>query len=429
MSGYPTGVERHGETLRIWFIYQGKRVRESLGVPDTPKNRKMAAELRASVCYAIKTGTFVYEERFPESKNVTHKEKGKKSTTLEQLCMRWMELKKPDLAKSTFKRYTSDLNLIMYFLGKDILASAITNEDAIAFRNELLTGYHIVHEGRKTRTQKKGRSVRTVNEALNVLKGMFMFAHRNGYTGANPFADVGYLKKQRTQPDPLTRDEFARLIGGCRNEQAKNVWTFACFTGLRHGEISGLAWEDIDTKNWTASVERNLPVRGHFALPKTESGRRIIQLTQPAIDALKRQMPFTRMNKPVPVDVHLGPGIEARRDECTFVFSPLYSTSKNHAGDWYSPGSLGAMWNFAMKRAGLRHRKAYESRHTYACWALSSGANPSFVAVQMGHVSAKMIYEVYGKWMSENNQSQLDILNSSFGSYAPPMPQSVRVSG
>lgn len=31
-SAYPTGVENHGGTLRIWFIYKGSRVRESLGV-------------------------------------------------------------------------------------------------------------------------------------------------------------------------------------------------------------------------------------------------------------------------------------------------------------------------------------------------------------------------------------------------------------
>ena len=47
-SAYPTGVENHGGTLRIWFIYKGSRVRGSLGVPDTPKNRKVAGELRAA---------------------------------------------------------------------------------------------------------------------------------------------------------------------------------------------------------------------------------------------------------------------------------------------------------------------------------------------------------------------------------------------
>ena len=49
---YPTGVENHGGKLRIWFVYKGVRVRENLGVPDTAKNRRVAGELRASVCYA-----------------------------------------------------------------------------------------------------------------------------------------------------------------------------------------------------------------------------------------------------------------------------------------------------------------------------------------------------------------------------------------
>ena len=48
-ASYPTGVENHGGSLRIWFHYNGKRVRENLGVPDTAKNRKIAGELRTSV--------------------------------------------------------------------------------------------------------------------------------------------------------------------------------------------------------------------------------------------------------------------------------------------------------------------------------------------------------------------------------------------
>lgn len=422
MSGYPTGVECHGGNLRIWFIYQGKRVRESLGVPDTPKNRRMASELRTSVCYAIKTGTFVYAERFPESKNSNGNLSKCKSATLLQLSETWLELKKPELARSTFKRYSADIKVALRILGPGTIASNITNEDMFSFRNELLNGEHFTREGKQIKTVKSGRSARTVNEALSVLKGMFMFAHRNGYMKTNPLSDVTYLKKQKSQPDPLTREEFSRFIESCPNEQVKNIWMFACFTGLRHGEISALAWEDIDTRKWTIKVDRNLPVKGHFSLPKTESGRRTIHLTSPAIDALKRQMLLTKMNRPVTVSVFIGPGMRPRIDECTFVFSPRFSTINNLAGDWYSPGSLSAMWNTTFKRAGLRHRKSYESRHTYACWSLSSGANPSFVATQMGHVSAKMIYDVYGRWMSENNQSQMDILNSSFSSYVPPVP-------
>lgn len=66
MIEYPTGVENHGGKLRIWFIYKGVRVRENLGVPDSPKNRKKAGELRNAICYAIKTGTFDYAAQFPD---------------------------------------------------------------------------------------------------------------------------------------------------------------------------------------------------------------------------------------------------------------------------------------------------------------------------------------------------------------------------
>uniref|UniRef100_UPI00201CE097 Arm DNA-binding domain-containing protein n=1 Tax=Escherichia coli TaxID=562 RepID=UPI00201CE097 len=67
---YPTGVENHGGKLRIWFVYKDVRVRENLGVPDTAKNRRVAGELRSSVCYAIKTGVFDYAKQFPSSRNL-----------------------------------------------------------------------------------------------------------------------------------------------------------------------------------------------------------------------------------------------------------------------------------------------------------------------------------------------------------------------
>ncbi|EOC0009006.1 tyrosine-type recombinase/integrase [Cronobacter turicensis] len=71
----------------------------------------------------------------------------------------------------------------------------------------------------------------------------------------------------------------------------------------------------------------------------------------------------------------------------------------------------------------MRHRKAYESRHTFACWALSAGVNPSFITNQMGHTNAQMVFNVYAKCMSDKNGDQVAILNQNFGFNAPPMPQ------
>ena len=74
------------------------------------------------------------------------------------------------------------------------------------------------------------------------------------------------------------------------------------------------------------------------------------------------------------------------------------------------------------KKGGDRHRKAYQSRHTYACWSLAAGANPSFIASQMGHASAQMVFNVYGAWMADNNAEQIAMLNQKLGDFAPLMP-------
>nr|WP_242425312.1 hypothetical protein [Xenorhabdus bovienii] len=75
-----------------------------------------------------------------------------------------------------------------------------------------------------------------------------------------------------------------------------------------------------------------------------------------------------------------------------------------------------------MKRSGVRHRKAYQTRHTYACWMLSAGANPSFIATQMGHVLSQMVHNFYSAWMNENSDDQIKLLNKKL-TIAPCMSQ------
>lgn len=148
------------------------------------------------------------------------------------------------------------------------------------------------------------------------------------------------------------------------------------------------------------------------------------QSTSPllAIEALKSQVAYTRMGRQHQIDVHLREFGRTRRDECTFVFVPRLTARNGKGDEWYSPGSFSGTWNNILRRSGIPHRKSYESRHTYACWALSAGANPNFIAAQMGHTSAQMVYSVYGKWMTDNNDNQLAILNANFGGNAPQMP-------
>ncbi|KHS76976.1 integrase [Pectobacterium brasiliense] len=425
MSKYPTGVECHGGTLRVWFIYQGKRCRESLAVPDTTKSRKVAGELRSSICYAIKTGTFNYASQFPQSPNLRRFGFIRPGVTVGELSARWLELKRMEITKNAHNRYVSYIRVCTDILGIEKTLEGVSNEDILMVRKELLTGYQLCGKHQINRSAKKGRTVRTVNVYLNCLGGMFRFAQRNGYIDRSPFDGISPLRKTRPDPDPLTIDEYSRFLRHCPCEQIRNLWVIAVNTGMRHGEICALSWEDVDTKEWTITISRNIAIKGYFTPPKTESGNRTIMLTQPAIEALKSQMTYTRMGKQHEIDVNLREFGRTRKDLCTFVFVPRLTARNGRGGSWYAVGSFGATWNSILKRAGIRHRRAYESRHTYACWSLGFGVNPNFVANQMGHASAQMVYNVYGKWMVDNNSNQMAILNANFSSNAPTMPHAI----
>lgn len=419
---YPTGVENHGGKLRICFQYKGRRVRENLGVPDTPKNRKVAGELRASVCFLIKTGSFDYAERFPDSPNLKLFGIVNKEITIEELSRKWLDLKELEISRNTMLRYESIVKTSVSLLGGRVLASSVTQEDLLVFRRELMTGYQVARPNRALTP--KGRSVVTVNAYMGIISSMFQFAACNGYIPKTPFSGISTLKKAKAEPDPLSREEFARLIEACHHQQIKNIWSLAVYTGMRHGELCALAWEDIDIKAGTLVVRRNYTQAKEFTLPKTRAGTdRVIHLIQPAIDVLKNQASLTRLGKQHKVEVKLREFGRTSAHSCTFVFNPQLTTRSGKSGAHYAVTSLNRIWESAMRRAGLRYRKAYQSRHTYACWSLAVGANPNFIAAQMGHANAQMVYTVYGAWMADNNQSQVDILNEKLASFAPRVPQ------
>ncbi|WP_417642376.1 tyrosine-type recombinase/integrase [Enterobacter kobei] len=420
---YPTGVENHGGTLRLWFIYKGVRVRESLGVQDTPKNRKVAGELRTAICYAIKTGTFNYAVQFPDSKNLKRFGESSLNLTIGQLAEKYLSLKETDVAETSMKTYRTVIKNVLSIVGSNTQASSINKERLLEVRKELLTGYQLP-KNQYTVTE-PGRSAVTVNNYMTSMYAVFQFGVENGYLHDNPFKGISPLRESRVAPDPLTRDEFIRLIEACRSQQTKNLWSLSVYTGIRPGELCALAWEDIDLKAGTMMIRRNL-AKGTFTVPKTQAGtNRVIHLINPAIEALKSQMEFTRLGKEHLVEVHLREYGRTDIQKCTFVFLPSVTARSNRHGEHFTVDSVRQTWDTAVKRAGIRHRKSYQSRHTYACWSLTSGANPAFIANQMGHADAQMVFQVYGKWMSENNDAQVALLNTKLSEFAPQMPQHI----
>lgn len=419
---YPTGVENHGGFLRIWFMYQGQRVREGLGVSDTPKNRKAAGELRANVAYSIKVGTFDYARQFPNSSNLSRFCVSRLDLTVGELAKKWLAIKETEISKNSHGSYTTRVNTSISMLGVNKMVSGLRAETMQALRTNLLKGSFT--QGRNNAVTKTGRSVAYVNTCMTDLYSMMKFAHDNGYIERNPMSALGRLKKDKKKPDPVDRDEFHRLISAMKTRQLRNLWSLAVYTGLRHGELCALAWEDIDLKKWTISVNRNLTKNGDFTPPKTDSGFRTVYLIEAARDVLRDQMELTRMRKSISVSIAGREYGKSEKEELTFIFNPKVNAVNHSSNDYYAVTSISQTWRAAMIKAGLRLRKAYQSRHTYACWSLSAGANPNFIASQMGHANAQMVYQVYGAWMTENDDAQLSLMNSKLNEFAPLMPQS-----
>ena len=48
----------------------------------------------------------------------------------------------------------------------------------------------------------------------------------------------------------------------------------------------------------------------------------------------------------------------------------------------------------------------YETRHTFASWALAAGELPEWVARTLGHVDTSMVFRTYGRYIP--NLTRLD---------------------
>jgi len=85
--------------------------------------------------------------------------------------------------------------------------------------------------------------------------------------------------------------------------------------------------------------------------------------------------------------------------------------------------TLYGVWMTAMKKSGLPIRRMYETRHTFASWALAAGASPEWVARTLGHVNTSMIYKTYGRYipnLTRQDGSALEGLLAGAGNEKQP---------
>jgi integrase len=167
----------------------------------------------------------------------------------------------------------------------------------------------------------------------------------DGVIEVSPLAKVKNRKHQKPPPDPFTREEMDMILTHMEDHYPHVIhdyFQFSFATELRPSEVIALRWGDIDWNRRTVTVSR-AHVRHQEKGTKTHNVRDV-DLNDMAVAALTRQKVATFMKGP---NAHVF---------CSPESKPWLSERRLRE-DYFHP---------ALKGCGVRLRKAYNTRHTFA---------------------------------------------------------------
>ncbi|WP_098417810.1 site-specific integrase [Marinobacter sp. LV10MA510-1] len=186
--------------------------------------------------------------------------------------------------------------------------------------------------------------------------------------------------------DPFTIEEAEKTIDYLYNKYNANekiyatYIQFAFWTGMRTSEMLALTWKDIDWNRGVAMVSKtrtdgklNLQTKTKTKT-KTKKNREVL-LNDRAQEALQ----------------------EAKKLTCQLGEEIFRSPRTGDA--WLTDKPPRVVFTAALQALGMRHRRTYNTRHTYATQCLMAGMAPAFVANQLGH-SIIVLLTTYAKWLN-----------------------------
>jgi integrase len=372
-TGY-TGIEIHGSSIRVDFMYKRVRHRHTLGIEPTKANVKHAAGLRSAALFALKSGNYNEADFFPHSRAAD--DTLQTSKRLGDLCERYKPLKAVDISPETEIRYVTALNVCLDTIGRHRLIDTLLPADIQQLRVDLIAT----------------RAVSTANHYLATFAGFLYWCENNHYCGELGKHCARFTKNNK-DPDPLTFEEYSVVIEkGCLHPIDRAAVTLAVYTGLRPGELLALAVEDVASDFSKITVRRSITQSVTFKVPKTNKERTVL-LYPPAREALEVLIADAEQRAPVDLQVWLNRH-EARTDRARVLLSPRTQARRKVVNDYFVPSAWKTKWVNLVRRAQIRPRPAYQTRHTYACWNLTARGNLAFIANQMGHNDYSMLVKV-----------------------------------
>lgn len=360
--------------LFVDFRYMNMRCRETTNLTDTPANRKKLAKIIEKMEAEITLGIFDYAAYFPKSERAQEMaalaDRAEacisRNPTFRQFSVIWYEEKKIEWRPSYRQKTQIILNkyLLPEFGGKAV--HAIKKPDLLTFRSSLAK----VRYGKDCQSS---LSVARINQIMILLR-MILEEASDRHEFEMPYKNIKNLKQARPDVNPFTLSEVWLILKHVRADY-KPYYTIRFFTGMRTSEIDGLKWDCINFDRREISI-RGALVNGEMGPTKTLGSQRDIAMSQLVYDALQEQKARTF-------------------GKSEFVFC----NSQGNPMEYRNVNRR--VWKPTLALLGLKHRRAYQTRHTAATLWLAAGENPEWIARQMGHSSTEMLFRVYSRYVPD----------------------------
>lgn len=216
-----------------------------------------------------------------------------------------------------------------------------------------------------------------IKQVLNFAEKQWDFNLRKFYNKLEPFKTPGAIKKEMDFYEP---QEFFQYISVIDDLRDKCLFETLYYCGLRRSEARGLQWRHIDFKNHTLTIAQqvlnlagnNASSSWYIASPKTESSNRTIPVPEVLLkDLAELKKSNERFSKFKQTWFVFG-------DDVPITYHQIYIRNNNYC-----------------KKAGLRHIRIHDFRHSCASALISAAAPITAVSNYLGHSETTETLETY----------------------------------
>lgn len=275
-----------------------------------------------------------------------------------------------NIGRTTHERYEQNIKLVHQFFKKKKLTD-VTRKDYQTFLD----------------MRGEGNGKATVEYTHGAIKSCMADALHDGLIDRDPTwrAVINYDNPPTNKLKYWHADELETLINyfSKLNHQRDMIFYLMATTGMRIGEVYGLAWGDIDDN--TISIKRGYDNGNHtFTKGKNVSSLRTIQIDRQTVSLLNQYK------------------LKYQRACPDYLF---LNSEKKPATSYGA--SLKHLKNIC-KQLGVSVLTPHAFRHSHCCYLLYKGVNIQYISSRLGHATTNETQRTYSHVIKELDHQETE---------------------